>query len=53
MIRSHPVQLAAMIAAFTLGTVLALLLGAGSLGIALTFGQIAFAVTLVWVLLKG
>jgi hypothetical protein len=53
MIRSQSVQLAAMIAAFTLGTVLALLLGSSNLGIALTFGQIAFAATLVWVLLKG
>ncbi|MDP4603004.1 MAG: hypothetical protein NWQ82_05385 [Solirubrobacteraceae bacterium] len=42
-----------MIAAFTLGTVLALLLGASSLAIAFSFGQIAFAATLVWVLLKG
>jgi len=42
-----------MIAAFTCGTLVALLLGAGSLGIALTFGEIAFAATLVWVLLKG
>ena len=53
MIRSQSVQLAAMIAAFTLGTVLALLLGASNLGLALTFGQIAFAATLVWVVLKG
>lgn len=42
-----------MIAAFTLGTLLALILGASNLGIALTFGQIAFAATLVWLLLKG
>jgi hypothetical protein len=53
MIHSHPVQLAAMIAAFTIGTLIALLFGAASLGIALTFGQIAFSATLVWVLLKG
>ncbi len=53
MIHSQPVQLAAMIAAFTFGTLIALLFGAASLGIALTFGQIAFAATLVWVLLKG
>jgi hypothetical protein len=52
MIRSQPVQLVAMIAAFTLGTLIALLFGASDLGIALTFGQIAFAATLVWILLK-
>lgn len=53
MIHSHPVQLAAMIGALILGTAVALLCGAASLGIALTFGQIAFAAALVWVLLKG
>ena len=53
MIHSHRVPLAAMIAAFTFGSLIALLLGAASLAIAFTFGQIAFAATLVWVLLKG
>jgi hypothetical protein len=52
-IHSQSVQLAAIFAAFVLGTLIALLLGAASLGIALTFGQIAFAAVLVWVLLKG
>ncbi len=53
MIRSQPVQLAAMLAAFVVGTLIAMLFGAASLGIALSFGQLAFAATLVWVLLKG
>ena len=35
-----------------LGIVVAAALGAANLGTALTFGQIAFAVALVWVLLK-
>lgn len=34
-------------------TVAALALGAGTLGLALTFGQIAFAVALVVLLLRG
>ena len=34
------------------GTLVAAALGAANLGTALTFGQIAFAVALVWVLLK-
>ncbi len=42
-----------MLAAFVVGTLIALLFGAASLGIALTFGQLAFAATLVWILLKG
>jgi len=53
MISSRPLQLAALFAALAIGTLVALLLGAASLGVALTFGQIAFAATLVWVLLKG
>jgi len=52
MINSRPVQLAALLAAFTLGTLIALLFGAASLGIALSFGQIAFAAALVWIFLK-
>ncbi|MEI7559189.1 MAG: hypothetical protein WCJ63_01225 [Actinomycetes bacterium] len=38
--------------AFAVGTAIAALFGASSLGVALTFGQIAFAGTLTWVLLK-
>ncbi|MEI7888727.1 MAG: hypothetical protein WCI34_00335 [Actinomycetes bacterium] len=41
-----------VLTAFLLGTALAALLGASSLGVALTFGQIAFAGTLTWVLLR-
>jgi hypothetical protein len=45
-------DLALMLGAFLGGTLLALALGAENLGTALTFGQIAFAATLVYVLLK-
>jgi hypothetical protein len=34
------------------GTVVAAIFGAESLGVALTFGQIAFVAALTWVLLK-
>ena len=47
------VQLAALTAAFLLGVGLAELFGAASLGIALGFGQIAFALALGFVLLRG
>jgi hypothetical protein len=46
-------QLLALLAAFAGATALAGLLGAKNLGTALTFGQIAFALTLVYVLLRG
>lgn len=49
---SWPAQLAALIAAFAAGTLLALLLGASNLGTAMAFGQLAFAGVLVWVLLR-
>ena len=45
-------QLLLLMLAFALGTVLAGLLGAVSLGVALGVGQLCFAATLVWVLLK-
>ncbi len=45
--------LALMLGAFVLATVVAELLGAANLGTALTFGQLAFAATLVAVLVKG
>ena len=38
--------------AFALATAIAAIAGASSLGVALTFGQIAFAGTLVWVMLR-
>ena len=41
-----------VLAAFLLGTAVSALLGASSLGVALTVGQIAFAGTLTWVLLR-
>ena len=46
-------QVLALIAAFAAGTLLALLLGADNTGIAMTFGQIAFAAVLVAILLRG
>ncbi len=46
-------QLLALLAAFAGATALAALLGAKNLGTALTFGQIAFALTLIYVLLRG
>lgn len=42
-----------VVAAFVLGTVVAELAGAESLGTALAFGQIAFAVTVVAVMLRA
>jgi hypothetical protein len=44
-------DLALMLGAFVVGTALAALLGAANFGTALTFGTIAFAAVLVWVLL--
>jgi len=38
--------------ALAAGTVAALALGADSLGVALTFGQIAFAGAVVWVMVR-
>jgi hypothetical protein len=47
-----PVRLALLAAVFAGVTLVALALGATNLGTALTFGQIAFAGALVWLLLK-
>ena len=41
-----------VLVAFVAATAVAALLGAANFGTALTFGQIAFAGALVWVLLK-
>ena len=41
-----------MLAAFVSATAVAALLGAANFGTALTFGQIAFAAVLCWVLLR-
>jgi hypothetical protein len=45
--------LALMLGVFALATAIAALLGAANFGTALTFGQLAFAVTLVAVLVRG
>jgi uncharacterized membrane protein (DUF485 family) len=45
-------DLAILLATFVAATLLAELLGAVNLGTALTFGQIAFALVLVWLLLR-
>ena len=45
-------DLALMLGGFVLATAAAAALGATNLGTALTFGEIAFAATLVYVLLK-
>ena len=42
-----------LVGAFVAGTLIAELLGADNTGIAMTFGQIAFAATLVAILLRG
>jgi hypothetical protein len=41
-----------LLGAFALATGIAAALGAANFGTALTFGQLAFAATLVWVLLR-
>jgi hypothetical protein len=45
--------LALMLGAFAVATLVAALLGAANFGTAMTFGQLAFAVALVAVLVKG
>jgi hypothetical protein len=45
-------DLLVLAAAFALGTVVAELAGAPNLGTAMTFGQLAFAAALVWVLIR-
>jgi hypothetical protein len=45
-------DLALMAAAFALGTGAAEAAGAANLGTALTFGVIAFAATVVWIIVK-
>lgn len=46
-------QLGIVLGAFVAGTLVAEVAGAANLGTAMTVGQIAFAVSLVWVLLTG
>jgi hypothetical protein len=45
-------QLAIILGAFVLGTAIAAAVGAVSFGVALGVGQLFFAATLVWVLLR-
>jgi hypothetical protein len=45
-------QLAILLGAFAIGTAIAAALGAASFGVALGIGQLCFAATLVWVLLR-
>jgi hypothetical protein len=45
-------DLLTMLAAFVLASALAALLGAANLGTALTFGQIAFAASVVYVMVR-
>ena len=52
MTRRWPAQLALLLGAFAAVTALAALLGAANLGTAMAFGQLAFAATLVWLLLR-
>lgn len=49
--QSRTAQLALMLGALALGTLLAAALGAASFGVALGIGHLCFAATLVWVLL--
>ena len=53
MSRKLLVQLLLLVGAFVAGTLLAELFGADNTGIAMAFGQIAFAATLVAILLRG
>jgi len=46
-------QLLVLLAAFAGATGIAALAGAANLGTALTFGQMAFALALIYVLLRG
>jgi hypothetical protein len=46
-------EMLTLLFAFAVGTAVAEALGASNLGTALAFGQIAFAVALVWTLLRG
>jgi type IV secretory pathway VirB2 component (pilin) len=48
-----PRQLAVLAGALAAATLIAEVAGAANLGTALAFGQIGFALALVWVLLKG
>jgi hypothetical protein len=51
-VRRTLTDLTTMLAAFAAASAIAALLGAANFGTALTFGQIGFALALVWVLLR-
>jgi hypothetical protein len=51
--RSIGGEVAVVLGAFVGATALAELLGAVNMGTALTFGQLAFAATLLWVLVRS
>lgn len=48
-----PGQLAVLVAAFIVPTLLALAVGAANLGTAATFGQLAFAGAFMWLIVRG
>lgn len=48
-----PVQILIAVAAFAGGSLVAEALGAANLGTALGFGQIAFALTMAWLLVRA
>ena len=50
--RGALVDLALMVGAFVVATVVAELAGAANLGTAMSFGQIAFAIVAVWVVVR-
>jgi hypothetical protein len=45
-------DLGLLLASFTAATAIAALLGAANFGTALTFGELAFSATLLWVILR-
>jgi len=51
-VRAVRIDLLLLAGAFALGTIVAGIVGATNLGTALAFGQMAFAVALVYVLVK-
>jgi hypothetical protein len=48
-----PGQLALLVAAFAVPTLIALAVGAANLGTAATFGQLVFAGAFMWIIVRG
>ena len=48
-----PGQLALLVASFVLPTLIAVAAGAANLGTAATFGQLVFAATFMWLIVRG